>query len=78
VAGPLVGAVFFVLVRDILAINLTNFHLIIFGTLFILVVLLLPGGLLELWDRVTHFKKTLRPLKAVETPAEIKGGEEMT
>lgn len=50
-AGPLVGAAFFVLVRDLLATNITNFHLIVFGVLFILVVLLLPGGLMELWDK---------------------------
>jgi hypothetical protein len=36
VAGPLAGAAFFVLVRDVLATNLTTFHLIIFGILFIL------------------------------------------
>lgn len=78
VAGPLLGAVFFVLVRDVLATNLTNFHLIIFGSLFILVVLILPGGLLELWDRVTGLKRPLRPRQVVEPAAEMKGGEEMT
>jgi branched-chain amino acid transport system permease protein len=47
-AGPLVGAVFFVLIRDILASSLVHVHLIIFGAIFILVVLLLPGGLVEI------------------------------
>ncbi len=47
-AGPLLGAVFFVLVRDILAANLVNIHLIIFGVIFILVVLVLPGGIVEI------------------------------
>jgi branched-chain amino acid transport system permease protein len=46
--GPLVGAVFFVLVRDILASNLVNVHLVIFGIIFILVVLVLPGGIVEI------------------------------
>jgi branched-chain amino acid transport system permease protein len=47
-AGPLVGAGFFVLIRDILASNLVHVHLIIFGIIFILVVLILPGGLVEI------------------------------
>lgn len=47
-AGPLVGAAFFVLIRDILAANLVNVHLIIFGVIFILVVLILPGGIVEI------------------------------
>lgn len=51
-AGPLVGAGFFVLVRDVLASNLVNFHLIIFGALFIFIVLVLPGGFIEFADKV--------------------------
>lgn len=78
VTGPLVGAIFFVLVRDLLATNITNFHLIIFGVLFILVVLLLPGGLLELWDRATQLVKTTRTAEPLEAAAEMKGGKEMT
>lgn len=66
ITGPLVGAVFFVLVRDVLATNLTNFHLIIFGTLFILVVLILPGGLLELWERITGLGKTTKSQQAID------------
>jgi branched-chain amino acid transport system permease protein len=46
--GPLVGAAFFVLIRDVLAANLVNVHLIIFGVIFILVVLVLPGGIVEI------------------------------
>jgi branched-chain amino acid transport system permease protein len=48
-AGPLVGAVFFVLIRDILATNLVHVHLILFGVIFILVVLILPGGIVEIF-----------------------------
>lgn len=64
VAGPLIGALFFVLVRDILAANLVNIHLIIFGILFILIVLLLPGGFTELWDRIRQ-KLALNRSKSV-------------
>ena len=49
--GPLIGAVFFVLVRDVLASNLVNIHLIIFGVVFIIVVLALPGGIIEITSR---------------------------
>jgi branched-chain amino acid transport system permease protein len=46
-AGPIVGAVFYVLIREILARSLVELHLLIFGVLFILVVIVLPGGLVE-------------------------------
>jgi branched-chain amino acid transport system permease protein len=52
VAGPVIGAIFFVTVRTLLAANLTDVHQVIFGVLFVLVVLLLPGGLMEIWERV--------------------------
>jgi branched-chain amino acid transport system permease protein len=53
-SGPLIGATFFVLVRDILASNLVNFHLIIFGILFIFIVLVLPGGLVDAFSTLIH------------------------
>ena len=53
-AGPLVGAAFFVLIRDVLAANLVNVHLIIFGVIFILVVLALPGGLVEIYEMASR------------------------
>ncbi|MEX1143237.1 MAG: branched-chain amino acid ABC transporter permease [Anaerolineales bacterium] len=53
-AGPLIGTGFFVFVRDVLAAQWVDFHLILFGTLFILVVLLMPGGFMEFWDGVKH------------------------
>ncbi|MCB9106838.1 MAG: hypothetical protein H6633_21715 [Anaerolineales bacterium] len=31
VVGPILGAIFFVVIRDVLATNLTNFHQVIFG-----------------------------------------------
>ena len=52
--GPVVGAIFFVVVREQLALALGNLNIIIFGILFIVVVLALPGGLMDLWGR---FKK---------------------
>jgi len=51
VAGPVIGAIFFVVVREILALKIADMHLIVFGVLFILVVLFLPGGLTDAWGK---------------------------
>lgn len=51
VHGPVLGALFYVILKEYLAVRLVEVHLLIFGTLFILVVLLLPGGLVEAWAR---------------------------
>jgi branched-chain amino acid transport system permease protein len=63
VAGPVIGAVFFVVVRERLAANLTDVHQVLFGVLFILVVLIFPGGLLDILDRIRGFiaRRTRRP-----------------
>ena len=50
--GPVLGALFYVILRELLAVKLVEFHLIIFGVLFMLVVLFLPGGLVEAWGRL--------------------------
>ena len=52
VHGPVLGALFYVILKELLAVRWVEFHLIIFGVLFILVVLFLPGGLVEAWNRV--------------------------
>jgi len=52
VIGPVIGAIFYILVREQLAVSMIQFHPIIFGILFILIVLLLPGGLIDVWGRV--------------------------
>jgi branched-chain amino acid transport system permease protein len=52
IIGPVIGAVFFVVVKEILALKLTEIHLIVFGALFILVVLFLPGGLVQAWSKI--------------------------
>jgi branched-chain amino acid transport system permease protein len=51
VHGPVLGALFYVILKEVLAIRWVEFHLIIFGVLFILIVLFLPGGLVEAWNR---------------------------
>jgi len=52
ILGPIVGAVFFVGVRELLVRNLGEYHLIVFGVLFILVVLFLPGGIISVWKKI--------------------------
>jgi branched-chain amino acid transport system permease protein len=52
VLGPIIGAVFFVVLKEFLVLNVGEYHLIIFGTLFILVVLFLPGGIISVWKKI--------------------------
>ncbi len=49
ILGPIIGAIFFVVVKEYLVLNLGEYHLIVFGILFILVVLFLPGGIISAW-----------------------------
>ena len=52
IIGPIIGAVFFVGLKQLLVWNVGEYHLIIFGVLFILIVLFLPGGLVEVWQKI--------------------------
>jgi branched-chain amino acid transport system permease protein len=45
--GPVLGAVLYVLLKEYLAVRWVDFHLLIFGALFVAIVLLLPGGLVQ-------------------------------
>ncbi len=71
IAGPLIGSVFFVVGRDILPTDIGGYHVLIFGALFILVVLLLPGGMSEAAQRVIQRVST----KGTQTPKESKKKE---
>ncbi len=59
--GPILGAVFYVVVKEVLAVRLLDIHLLIFGCLFILVVLLLPGGLIQAANRLQRRWSAGRP-----------------
>jgi branched-chain amino acid transport system permease protein len=56
--GPILGSALFVVGRDALPSGINEFRVVLFGALFILVVLLLPGGLTEaarrLWGRASR------------------------
>ncbi|HEY7320446.1 MAG TPA: branched-chain amino acid ABC transporter permease [Candidatus Binatia bacterium] len=56
--GPILGALFYVVLKELLAVRFVEFHLLVFGILFILVVLFLPGGLVEAWNRARRFMTT--------------------
>jgi branched-chain amino acid transport system permease protein len=52
VLGPIIGSCFFVLLQQILSLYLPmGMHILVFGILFIIVVLFLPGGLIGLMGR---------------------------
>jgi branched-chain amino acid transport system permease protein len=55
--GPVIGAALYVLIREQLAITLVQAHQIIFGLLFVLVVLAFPGGLVDAWSRLRARRK---------------------
>ncbi len=53
IVGPIVGAVFFVLLKQVLSLYLPGgMHVLVFGVLFIIVVLYLPGGLIGLMTKL--------------------------
>jgi branched-chain amino acid transport system permease protein len=58
--GPVVGAALYILVREQLALSLVQVHQIIFGGLFVLVVLAFPGGLIDAWSRLMRRTRIAR------------------
>ena len=71
IVGPIVGGAFYVIVKEYLALKLVELHLIVFGILFILVVLFLPGGFVEAW---AHLRKALAR-RAAQRQASLDSGE---
>ena len=52
VAGPVVGSVCFVLLKELFAISLGQINVLIFGVVFIFIILFLPDGLIGLMKRL--------------------------
>jgi branched-chain amino acid transport system permease protein len=67
IIGPIIGAVFFVVVREILSLKLGDLHLMVFGILFILVVLFLPGGIVQAWKRIQKLVSRKSASKDMQT-----------
>lgn len=75
IAGPILGSVFFVVGRDALPSGIDEFQVVLFGALFIVVVLLFPGGLTEAAQRLLE-----RAGKRSPSPADrptTRGGKEL-
>ena len=52
IVGPIVGAFFYAIFRELFVRTFPALHVFIFGILFIFVVLVLPGGLVEVATRI--------------------------
>ena len=66
--GPVLGAALFVFLREYLALRWVDLHLLIFGVLFIAIVLLLPGGLVEATARLRDVAGRRAPPTSPEPP----------
>lgn len=73
VLGPIIGAVFFVVLKEFLVLNVGAYHLIIFGTLFILVVLFLPGGIISIWKKIQDARTHRSKSNSIKLSPEAKG-----
>jgi ABC-type branched-subunit amino acid transport system permease subunit len=58
IVGPIIGAFFYAIFKEFFARTFPELHVFIFGILFILVVLLLPGGLVEMAARIRRLVAT--------------------
>lgn len=74
-AGPLLGSVFFIVGRDLMPTDVDEFQVVFFGLLFIIVVLLFPGGLSEAAGRVLGGRRRNAPSLARDRPTATKGEE---
>lgn len=59
--GPVVGAAFFLVLREALALRLGELHLLVFGVIFLAVVVALPGGFMEAVRSLLARLAPLRP-----------------
>jgi ABC-type branched-subunit amino acid transport system permease subunit len=70
----LLGSVFFIIGRDALPAEINEFQVVVFGVLFMVVVLLIPGGLTEAGQRLYARASRRKPPNADE-PKATKGKE---
>ena len=60
IVGPIIGAFFYVIFQELFLRTFPQLHVFVFGVLFILVILLLPGGLVEMAARIRGLIATKR------------------
>jgi branched-chain amino acid transport system permease protein len=58
--GPVLGALLYVVLKEYLAVRWVDLHLLIFGAVFVVIVLLLPGGLVQAAARVRRLLAGVR------------------
>lgn len=51
IGGPIIGSLFFVIVKEIFALTAGQAGVLIYGIAFIIVVLVMPGGLIQIFQR---------------------------
>jgi branched-chain amino acid transport system permease protein len=59
--GPVLGAVLYVVLKECVALRWVDFYLLIFGAVFIAIVLLLPGGLVQTAERMRQLVERRTP-----------------
>jgi branched-chain amino acid transport system permease protein len=69
IIGPIIGSIFFVGLQQLLIMKVGEWHLIIFGVLFVLIVLFLPGGLVEAWTKIRKAFTHRTSSKEMQTPS---------
>ncbi len=70
VIGPIIGAFFFAISKELLAQGFPGIHIAIFGALFVVVVMVLPGGLVEMTSKIRRFvtfRKSVTDRQTVST-----------
>lgn len=75
IVGPILGSVFFVVGRAALPSGIDEFQVVLFGALFIVVVLLFPGGLTEAAQRLLG-RASQRSQSPADRP-QTRGGKEL-
>ncbi len=60
--GPIIGSVFLIILMELFALTLGKGYLIIFGGLFVFVVLFLPGGLMEASKKIRKAFSINKPI----------------
>jgi branched-chain amino acid transport system permease protein len=65
IVGPIIGAFFYTIFKELFVRTFPQLHVFIFGILFIFVVLLLPGGLVEMAARVRRLITTKKVVAGV-------------
>jgi branched-chain amino acid transport system permease protein len=62
--GPVFGSIFYVGLKEIFALTIGAVHVVVFGIIFILVVLFFPRGLSDIWESISAIFKARRRKEA--------------